>query len=433
MKRNLLFILFLIVAAKCEAQNWEPLGGGVKSSLPGIVSIAPVEFAIDTFHNYLWVAAPFDTAGGMEAHNLAIWTGTQWKRLPVEPEAPSSIVMKKDTLVFVEGSSTEHHVLLYVDTVNVGTLGDLGNVFCLYVFNDTIYAGGEFNYGIKYWNGSSWKKVGGGVSGPEMQVQTISSYNGQLIVAGHFDLAGSVPVNNIASWDGSQWHSLGGGIFGPDFPIVYSLQEFNGELFTGGSFDSAGAIHSPDFAKWNGANWDTIATYMGQYGCGIVYDLFANDDKLYACGLITGDVGCMGWGAAEFDGNAWHDLSVTHSGYTWSITVFNGDIIIGTSFDHTSTSDTIDYVGKYIGSIPTPVEDVPALSIFISPNPTSTSIQIHLPSNQQTTLSIFNPLGEKVREEKISGEDVTIDVSDLPQGVYVVRTEKEVIGKFVKE
>ena len=432
MKFKILLLIFFI-SKSASAQYWEPLGGGVKSDLPGIVSISPVEFAVDTFHNYLWVAAPFDTAGGMEAHNIAIWTGTQWKRLSEEPEPPGAIVMKRDTLIFAEGFSTDHHIHLYVDTVNVGSLGDLGNVICLYVFKDTIYAGGEFNYGIKYWNGSAWKKVGGGVSGPEIQVQAIGSYNGQLIAAGHFDLAGSVAVNNIASWDGSQWHKLGTGITGPDFPIVYSLQEFSGELYVGGSFDSAGEINAPDFAKWNGTTWDTVATYAGQYACGIVYGLFAKDDKLYACGLIDGDDGCMGWGAGQFDGTAWHDLSVTHSGYTWSITVFDGDIIIGTDFAHTSTSDTINYIGKFIGSIPTGIADEGKSLIFIFPNPASSTIQIHLPSNQPTTLAIFNLLGEKVREEKISGKEISIDVSDLPSGMYVARTEKEVIGKFVKE
>ena len=69
----------------------------------------------------------------------------------------------------------------------------------------------------------------------------------------------------------------------------------------------------------------------------------------------------------------------------------------------------------------------------LNPNPASTSIQIHLPSNQQTSLTIFNLLGEKVKEEKVTGRDVTIDVSDLPAGMYVARTKKEVIGKFVKE
>jgi len=44
-------------------------------------------------------------------------------------------------------------------------------------------------------------------------------------------------------------------------------------------------------------------------------------------------------------------------------------------------------------------------------------------------LSIFNLLGEKVKEEKVTGKEITMDVSSLPQGVYLVRMEKRVVGK----
>ena len=48
-------------------------------------------------------------------------------------------------------------------------------------------------------------------------------------------------------------------------------------------------------------------------------------------------------------------------------------------------------------------------------------------------LSIFNLLGEKVKEEKVTGKQVTMDVSSLPQGLYLVRTKETTVGKFVKE
>jgi len=88
-----------------------------------------------------------------------------------------------------------------------------------------------------------------------------------------------------------------------------------------------------------------------------------------------------------------------------------------------------DCLGSYNGVTRSPNNTKPN----ISPNPTSTTIHLHLSSTQPTTLSIFNVLGEKLREEKISGNEISIDVSELPAGMYVVRTEKELIGKFVKE
>ena len=80
----------------------------------------------------------------------------------------------------------------------------------------------------------------------------------------------------------------------------------------------------------------------------------------------------------------------------------------------------------------------PANKNSIFPNPTSTTINLHLPSTH-TTITIFNLLGEKVREEKVSlpagqagGGEITMDVSELPAGLYFVRTEEAMVGKFVK-
>ena len=72
-------------------------------------------------------------------------------------------------------------------------------------------------------------------------------------------------------------------------------------------------------------------------------------------------------------------------------------------------------------------------SVSVFPNPASTTITLSLPSNQSTILSIFNLLGEKMKEEKVTGKQITLDVSSLPQGLYLVRTENRVVGQFVKE
>ena len=69
-------------------------------------------------------------------------------------------------------------------------------------------------------------------------------------------------------------------------------------------------------------------------------------------------------------------------------------------------------------------------SIF--PNPSSTFIHLQLPSTP-TTITLINLLGEKVKEENVTGKEVTMDVSSLPDGLYLVRTENKVVGKFVKE
>jgi hypothetical protein len=75
----------------------------------------------------------------------------------------------------------------------------------------------------------------------------------------------------------------------------------------------------------------------------------------------------------------------------------------------------------------------PTRVINLFPNPSSTTITISLPSYQNAMLSIFNLLGEKVKEEKVTGNQVTMDISSLPEGLYLVGMENEMVGKFVKE
>jgi len=153
----------------------------------------------------------------------------------------------------------------------------------------------------------------------------------------------------------------------------------------------------------------------------------------YVTGSISGGVGCMGDLAGEYDGHNWFNMHLGVGNAGLAITVFDGDVISGSENKFGYNGDTINYIAKFLG-YPTEVSStINNGSQLISPNPASTSIQIHLPSNQQTTLIIFNLIGEKLREEKISGNKISIDVSDLPAGMYVARTEKEVIGKFVKE
>ncbi|MBX7141798.1 MAG: T9SS type A sorting domain-containing protein [Chitinophagales bacterium] len=89
---------------------------------------------------------------------------------------------------------------------------------------------------------------------------------------------------------------------------------------------------------------------------------------------------------------------------------------------------------------PLRLEDDSEGEIFVEvfPNPASTTIHLQLPSTP-ATITVFNLLGEKVREEKVSlpagqagGGEITMDVSELPAGLYFVRTEEAMVGKFVK-
>ena len=62
-------------------------------------------------------------------------------------------------------------------------------------------------------------------------------------------------------------------------------------------------------------------------------------------------------------------------------------------------------------------------SVSIYPNPTSGMVSIEGANLNQ--VSVFNLLGEEVRRMAAQGEHTTLDLSDLPDGIYVVKASAE--------
>ena len=68
-------------------------------------------------------------------------------------------------------------------------------------------------------------------------------------------------------------------------------------------------------------------------------------------------------------------------------------------------------------------ENMEPQSIFIYPNPTSGMVCIEGENLNQ--VSVFNLLGEELRRVATQGEHTTLDLSDLPNGIYVVKAFAE--------
>ena len=85
-------------------------------------------------------------------------------------------------------------------------------------------------------------------------VSALCVHNGDLIAAGKFAVAGSVPAANIARWNGTAWSALGSGLSGNE-DISFrgpadALASHASALFAGGVFTQAGGSPSPSFAIW---------------------------------------------------------------------------------------------------------------------------------------------------------------------------------------
>jgi hypothetical protein len=138
-------------------------------------------------------------------------------------------------------------------------------------YQQTIYRGGwQSNF---LWTGSRWEVFGGGISGDPSGVWVdaflitapqVPGEDSLLVVAGHFPLAGGVPVNSIATWDGEQFAGLGGGVIGS----VEALIHYKGDLIACGLFDFAGGVPARNIARWDGSAWHPLGNGL--------YDLVPN-------------------------------------------------------------------------------------------------------------------------------------------------------------
>jgi hypothetical protein len=82
---------------------------------------------------------------------------------------------------------------------------------------------------------------------------------------------------------------------------------------------------------------------------------------------------------------------------------------------------------ELVTSVP-PVNTVETFKVY--PNPAQSDLRIVLNAVDQT-VAIFNTLGVKVEEVRVSGNEHTFNVSTYPKGIYFIRTENTVM-KFIK-
>lgn len=109
-------------------------------------------------------------------------------------------------------------------------------------------APGEF---IARFDGSTWRPLGLGLNGT---VRTLCTFDPDgpgpmpelLIAGGSFTQAGGQPASCIAAWDGANWTPLGQGTSG----TVRALTVWNGKLVAAGEFFLAGGVVSPGVAFW---------------------------------------------------------------------------------------------------------------------------------------------------------------------------------------
>lgn len=233
--------------------DWLPLGSGIDYTL-GVPQVRCVEIGAN---GEFYVAGTFDRAGETEVSNIAVWTNGDWSTLGLG--------------IFSNGFPTQVQCLAILPNGNLIAGGTFGN------------AGGVAVNNIARWDGSEWHRLGNGI--PRINAATsvdtmLVMRNGDVVVAGNFQFAGTTAAANVARWDGASWHALGGGID----DHIKDIAEFgNHELLAIGS-----SLH-----RWDGERWG-------------LFDPAPPDGTFRAVSEFFDDTIILGGSSVQFfNGDAW--------------------------------------------------------------------------------------------------------------------------------
>jgi hypothetical protein len=194
---------------------------------------------------------------------------------------------------------------------------------------------------LAMWDGQSWQEIGGGVDGPTSIPPAVlalcSMPNGDLMVGGTFEQAGTLNSPGLSRWNGSQWSVVGAKIASYPSHEVRALQLLpNGDLIAAGLFRNIGALYAPAIARWNGQNWSNIGDpfYSAVSGWPVIDALVKLDDgSLIAGGGFSGTITAEARCIARFDGQRWGPVG---NGFNKSVTCLlkgpGGSLIAGGPF-----------------------------------------------------------------------------------------------------
>ncbi|MCA8976281.1 MAG: hypothetical protein KDC98_16295 [Planctomycetes bacterium] len=238
----------------------------------------------------------FDAVGGIAAHRVAAFDGTNWSDLGGGVDSSSE----------------------YVNALAALPNGDL-------------IAGGKFESvggvaakNLARWDGLRWHDVDGGADAEVKALVVLP--DGSVAVGGNFRSAGGLLANRIARWDGATWSTFGSGM---DLPVYALAVADDGVLIAGGSFLAAGGAPTRGLARWSGTAWSAIGGGVPGYSYA-VRDLAVVPGGGLA--VVCGSTLVMYW-----DGSSWTSLGGSFDYSVESVVALpGGDLIVGGTFGSVS-------------------------------------------------------------------------------------------------
>ena len=303
--------------------------------------------ALEVYDGRLFAGGYFRRDGGNPGDYLLEWDGEAWAATEFSLNGPVNSMVVHSDVLFIGGvftrvdTSIVNRIVAWDGTAwaPLGTgmdsqdVGDSIAVYALHLHDDRLIAGGNFTEAggvmvdrLASWDGMGWSSLSfeaGEVSDPEgPRISALTTYEGNLIAGGVFEIAGGAPGEYIASWDGIHWDGLGSGTDGQ----VHAFIVHEGDLYAGGDFRFADAVPVYHIAGWDGTSWHSL----GPEGMGMAAEVSHLVDfggNLVAAGYfdIAGDTPTKH--IAMWDGAGWNHIGNGFVKPVHDLTVCNGRLV----------------------------------------------------------------------------------------------------------
>jgi hypothetical protein len=255
--------------AKWTGTVWVPIAPSMEPNNQIYPYVTAIAFYDDGNGERLYATGELTSVNGIQFHNVARWSGTQWEPLGSGLNRPANAL-----LVFDDGSGP-----------------------ALYVGGKFTTAGGLPASRIARWNGQSWGSVGSGLmygnNHSSSEVRSLAVFDDgrgpRLMAAGTFSTqTNPVSGGTVAAWDGLAWSGLDSRAYGDGYMVCSTVESGAAALYVGGDFDTLGGVYANGLARLSATGWSSLHRgFDGAVNRLIVFD-DGSGPALYAGGGFGG-------------------------------------------------------------------------------------------------------------------------------------------------
>ena len=402
MKSTILFSFVFLAFFQCDAQTWEPVGGGLiaKDNVFEIGydkdTIRNEVFALCVYNHKLYAGGMFTSAGKISASNVACWNGAKWNSLEGGTNGRVESFGIHKNLLIVGGvfdkanGKPARGIAKWVDTTHTipswfyfqrglykivygndaGMQTAAYNVDAICDYKGITYIAGRYclqqncmdgNSGLSGWNSvkGTWEPVKSNRHDTVnlnlmSEIKALMAYKDELYIIG---LAyGNYPsVRGVLVWNGKTFWQP------PKFPKEYMYYECSvisdsGIYFAGNAYSSASGMY-PIIRLNNDGTYKIIKCLRSG---NVINSMVWYKGKLYVAGDFSSIGEIKANNIACWDGENWSALGegfssnkMNYPAKVRALCIYKGDLYAAGRFDHSGDTKIINIAKYSLSSVKT--------------------------------------------------------------------------------